>query len=276
MFTIENIKKRRSWRTFIDKPVEAEKRSAIETFMKTNTTGIFGSELRFAIIDINAAQAEEVKHLGTYGVIDGAKLFMAGAVKKTEYYLEDFGYAFEKLILLADSLGLGTCWMGVTFDRAGFGDKLNLKADEDLTAASPVGYAKEKRRLKDLAMRKMVGSDKRKDFSKLFFDGSFDKPFETKGSEPFFEALECVRLAPSASNQQPWRIVKDGENFHLYLEHTKGYQYQHGQRIDMGIAMLHFEIACKELGIKGEWVKGEKPAIEAGERVFVSTFKVEN
>lgn len=273
MFTIENIKKRRSWRTFTDTPVEPEKRSSIEAFMKINTKGLFGSELRFALIDIDAAQAEEVKHLGTYGVIDGARLFMTGAVKKTEYYLEDFGYAFEKLILLADSLGLGTCWMGVTFDRAGFGAKLNLKDGEDLTAASPVGYAKEKRRLKDLAMRKMVGSDKRKDFSKLFFDGSFDRPFAEKGNEPFFEALECVRIAPSASNQQPWRIVKEGNDFHLYLEHTKGYQYQYGQRIDMGIAMLHFEIACAELGIKGEWTNKEKPAIDAGERIFVSTFK---
>lgn len=274
MFTIEGIKKRRSWRTFTDKPVEPDKRAKLEDCMKTNTKGIFGSDIRFRLIDIDEAQAGEVKRLGTYGVIEGAKLYMAGAVKKTEYYLEDFGYAFEKLILLADALDLGTCWMGVTFDRAGFGAKLDLKEGEDLTAASPVGYAKEKRRLKDLAMRKMVGSDKRKDFSKLFFDGSFDRSFESKGSEPFFEALECVRLAPSASNQQPWRIVKDDRDFHLYLEYTKGYQYQHGQRIDMGIAMLHFEIACAELGINGAWVKADKPAIEAGQRVFVSTFKI--
>jgi nitroreductase len=66
-----------------------------------------------------------------------------------------------------------------------------------------------------------------------------------------------TRLSPSASNKQPWRIVKDGNNFHFYLSHTKGYSKAMGfdmQRIDIGIAMCHFELTAKELGLNGKWM----------------------
>lgn len=72
--------------------------------------------------------------------------------------------------------------------------------------------------------------------------------------------LEMVRLAPSASNKQPWRIIKDGEGFHFYLSPSKGYSKNLGldiQRIDMGIAMCHFELTAKDLGLSGSWTADE-------------------
>jgi hypothetical protein len=68
--------------------------------------------------------------------------------------------------------------------------------------------------------------------------------------------LEMVRLAPSASNKQPWRIVAGGGHFHFYLQHTRGYSKALGydiQKVDMGIAMCHFELTAEELGLKGAW-----------------------
>jgi len=59
-----------------------------------------------------------------------------------------------------------------------------------------------------------------------------------------------VRIAPSASNKQPWRIVKIEGAWHFFLERTKGYgdgiifkllKLADIQRLDMGIAMCHFE-----------------------------------
>ena len=69
-----------------------------------------------------------------------------------------------------------------------------------------------------------------------------------------------VRQGPSASNKQPWRILKSADRFHLYLQRTRGYrnvftrmaQVDDMQRIDMGIAMCHFELTARELGLSGK------------------------
>ena len=75
--------------------------------------------------------------------------------------------------------------------------------------------------------------------------------------------LEVVRWAPSASNKQPWRVVRGRKRWHFYLARTKGYgkglltslvKLADLQRVDMGIAMCHFELAAREAGIEGRWV----------------------
>ena len=52
-----------------------------------------------------------------------------------------------------------------------------------------------------------------------------------------------VRLAPSAVNRQPWRVVREGTDYHFYLKHDKGYVSSATgdlQKVDMGIALCHF------------------------------------
>jgi len=80
-----------------------------------------------------------------------------------------------------------------------------------------------------------------------------------------------VRWAPSASNKQPWRLLRSGETWHFYLQRTKGYgkgssvfsllRLADLQRVDMGIAMCHFELAARERGLAGRWVV-EQPALD--------------
>jgi len=70
-----------------------------------------------------------------------------------------------------------------------------------------------------------------------------------------------LRLGPSASNRQPWRVVKEPgrDIFHLYVRRSKGYdkliKAVDLQRLDMGIAMSHFELTARELGLGGRWEK---------------------
>ena len=70
-------------------------------------------------------------------------------------------------------------------------------------------------------------------------------------------AIEMVRIAPSASNKHPWRVVLDetGKSFHFFMERTPGYNNNpllksDLQRIDTGVAMYHFEAAVKNAGLK--------------------------
>src|SRR5512137_726052 len=78
------------------------------------------------------------------------------------------------------------------------------------------------------------------------------------------------RLGPSASNKQPWRIVREGDRWHFYLQRTPRYaavgigkliRIADIQRIDLGIAMCHFELTAAELGLAGQWQIGD-PGLE--------------
>ena len=72
-----------------------------------------------------------------------------------------------------------------------------------------------------------------------------------------------VRIGPSASNKQPWRIVRQDQFWRFYLQRTPGYREDpikrildlcDLQRLDMGIAMCHFELSARELGLMGKWL----------------------
>ena len=190
---------------------------------------------------------------------------MATAAKKAPHGLKDIGYCFEKIILVATDLGLGTCWLGGTFKRASFANKIGIADDEICPVISPVGYSHSKKTLKDRVLKLAVSSHKRKPWNELFFEGNLSTPLTKGNSGAYDTALECLRKGPSASNNQPWRIVKEpgNNNFHFFLKRSGSYHRFVSvdlQSIDMGIAMCHFELAARELGLIGSWVE-EKPHI---------------
>lgn len=271
---VELIRKRISCRTYEDKVVEKEKVEQLSDFFSRNTTGPFGNTLRFKILDLTELERKELKTLGTYGVIKGARLFIVGSVTGGYRAMEDYGYCMEKNILFAADLGLGTCWLGGTFNRSGFAGRMNMTDNELLPAVSPIGYAKDKRSRMDNLFRFIAASNKRKSWSELFYDGSFKIPLIEERAEKFAIPLESVRLGPSASNRQPWRICReqDKNTFHFFLERTKGYNKLFGniqlQNIDMGISMCHFELSAREIGLEGNW-KEDKPDIRSGHMEYI-------
>jgi hypothetical protein len=256
-----------SCRTYDGRVPDDGVKARLRAFFRGNTTGPFGNALRFELIDLTEAERAELRSLGTYGVVKGASLFIAGAVRKGSRAMEDYGYGMERNVLFATALGLGTCWLGGTLNRAGFARKLGLQEDERMPAVSPVGYPAQKRSLTNRAFRFMASSDKRKPWEELFFDGRPGNPLAKEHAGPFAEVLEAVRIGPSASNRQPWRVVREGTACHFFLQRTPGYDRMTGeiklQDVDMGIALCHFEAAATEIGIPGNWT-GERPAFDAG------------
>ena len=65
------------------------------------------------------------------------------------------------------------------------------------------------------------------------------------------EALEAVRLAPSAVNHQPWRAVVNQDGVHFYLVRSMKKSSPDLQKTDMGIALCHFDLVMKEQGGNG-------------------------
>lgn len=253
------VKNRYSMRTFSDKPVdEATRKNILDYAEKIDNP--FGPKLRLKFIEKSTDSNGE--KLGTYGIIKNAKLFLGVAVKKTGDFCEAIGYEFEKLVLYMTSLGLGTCWIGGTFDKGSFAQIMQPAEDEIFTIISPVGYGTGKKRMFEKVMRANIKADTRLPWDKLFFKDDFKTALVAEKQDssfaPFAKALEFVRLAPSAVNKQPWRIVYDGKTFHFFENHSLPASSQDGydiQRVDMGIAECHFDLALKEEGIEGHFEK---------------------
>ena len=252
---VEIIRRRRSVRTYSKLPVPADVKERLHQYFQ-QLEGPFQVGIRFELLDKLAIRADAKIKLRTYGVIQGASSFIAAAVEKKEHNLEQLGYIFENLILYLTSLGLGTCWMAATFNRSQFSKAMRIGTDAILPIVTPIGYASGIRSPIDTLMKPFPAVKMRKAWNKLFFKNSFNTLLEGADAGAYAMPLEMVRLAPSASNKQPWRIVKEDGSFHFYLAHDAIYSYRYKydiQKIDMGIAMFHFQCTASEAGLKGRW-----------------------
>ena len=255
-----SIINRRSNRAYTSASIDAYKIDAIKDILH-NTTSPFGGTVRYEVVTIESNSNEPLK-LGTYGTIKGAKNYLLSAVKQEPMAMETLGYQMEMAVLEASALGLGTCWLGGTFKRSQFAQVLNLQADEVLPIVIPFGYPADKEGFIGGMIRNFAGSNQRKPWQELFYEGTWLSSGAlgtalTEGmAGAYAKVLEMVRMGPSASNKQPWRIVKTGKHWHFILCHTKGYGTGLGydiQRVDMGIAVCHFEMGARAMGLQGTW-----------------------
>ena len=181
-------------------------------------------------------------------------------------------------MLYAWSLGIGTVWLGGTLNRDAFQKAMDLGPEEFMPCASPLGYPAKKLSLRESLMRKGVGADTRLPFGELFYAGDFHSPLDLEAAGPLARPLEAVRLAPSAVNKQPWRaVVLDGA-VHFYLKRTKGLAGDAStgdlQKIDLGIALCHFQLTAEEDGLKPELFL-QDPGLETGaDTEYVASFRV--
>jgi hypothetical protein len=265
----EIIPRRFSCRKYLEKPIGEDQQKRLSSFMSESGQGPFGTPVRFELVAATEQDRNSLKGLGTYGVIRNPAGFIVGAVGPSEKNLEDYGYVMEEIILYATDIGLGTCWLGGTFSRRSFARKISAAEGEQVPAVTSVGHIAQRGGLED-RMRRFVGADHRLPWTNLFFREKFGNPLSPDEAGGYRDPLEMVRMGPSASNKQPWRIVREGTAWHFYMQRTKGYGNSFTfrllgladlQRVDMGIAMSHFELAAGELGLKGAWTVRE-PDIE--------------
>ena len=263
---IDTIKSRTSCRTFSPSHLnEEDKKKITDILFDTDLTSPFNDTIkncRFEIVELENKNPEEKRKLGTYGFIKGASQFIIGITRKSKNVKEEFGYVFEKLILKFTGQGFGTCWLGGTFNRKNYAKTIHMEENEYILCISPIGIPAASRRLSDKLIRRAIKAKKRKNWEDLFFEDNFSSPLAKNSAENYEIPLDMVRLAPSAGNKQPWRILKEKDRnvFHFYWIIGKNMNYNKLHKVDIGIAVCHFDLTVKELGLKGNWkIKQESP-----------------
>ena len=105
-----------------------------------------------------------------------------------------------------------------------------------------------KQHLLEKVTRFIIGSDKRKPFTDLFFKDDFKKPLNHENK--FAEALCMLRIAPSSTNSQPWRALVKGDEVFFYYKPKSPTSV-----LDTRIGICHFFEREKYNGFEGKYVK---------------------
>lgn len=253
------IKRRRSVRTFDATPVKDSDLKALDDFLK-KAINPFNTPVEFRLL-----RADEFGL--TSPVVLGSQLYMAAKVERLENYEIGYGYSFETACLYAQSLGLGTVILAASINRPAFEKAMELKENEIMPVATPIGYPAVKKSIRETIMRKGLKADDRISFERLFFNGSFNKGLKQEEAGVFEQALEMGRWAPSAVNKQPWRAVVVKDTVHFYEEKTlTGSPETDIQKLDMGIFLAHFDLTMKETGKDGIFTKSD-PGITHAQNV---------
>ena len=266
---LKTIQERKSVRTFDGRPLSAADRERLERYIPT-IANPFGIPVRFVLLDAK-------EHGLSSPVLSGDTMYVAGKVDQAPRADVAFGYSFEKLVLYAWSLGIGTTWIGGTMKREAFERAAGLADGERMPCVSPLGYPARKRSLRETMMRRGVGADARMPAEKLFFDGAWNAGMPPEKRAPIADLMEMVRWAPSAVNKQPWRIIAAGNDFHFYEKRDKGYTSEKTgdlQKIDVGIALCHFVMGLEERGDMPEVITAD-PGIAVPDGVeYIATVRM--
>ncbi len=167
----------------------------------------------------------------SYGMFSGVRNYITLVGKANDdLQMEKLGYYGEQVVLYATALGLGTCWVGGTFDRTSC--KAELSAGESVICVIAVGNVKERMSTKEEFIYTMIHR-KAKELEQLYIS-------DTPIPDWFREGMEAVKKAPSAVNRQPVKLTYKENEVTAFVEDIKN----QGVALDLGIAKLHFELGA--------------------------------
>lgn len=219
MTLLDAIKSRHSVRRYIEKPIDVELVNVLQAKVdKLNEE----YDLHIQLITNEPKAFKGKMAYGTFhGVTNYFAMIGSNMSEHTTNLSERIGYCGEQLVLLAQTLGLSTCWVGLTYNNVK--EAYSISKDEKLCCMIALGYG-------DDAGRNMKRK-KAEDVSNI----SDDAP------QWFHDGVAAALLAPTAVNQQKFYFeyvapdkVKAIRRFSL-VGYTK---------MDLGIAKLHFELAA--------------------------------
>ena len=218
MELIDAIKARHAVRKYTDRPIEAEKIASLRAATET-LNAESGLHLQLVLDEPKAFSSGILK----YGAISGVRNYFAMVGKKGREVEEKIGYCGEQLVLLAQTLGLNTCWVGLTFKEVN--EVISLADGEQLHCVIALGYG--------------VDAGKQHPLKPI------EKFYEAEGEIPewFRRGMDAAVLAPTAVNQQKFKFILHEGN-KVSAEPTFSLTGRSYLYYDLGIVKCHFEIGA--------------------------------
>lgn len=163
--------------------------------------------------------------LAKYGKFRNVNNYLVMAGKKADDLDERIGYYGEHLVLLAQTLGLNTCWVGLSYSKVS--GTYVLEEGEKIACYIAIGYGE----------TQGVGH-KIKTVEQVSNADNITPSWFKKG-------VEAALLAPTAVNQQKFSFQHVGvNNNHHQVRAKKGFSFIGYTQIDLGIAKYHFEVGA--------------------------------
>lgn len=212
MDLFDSISRRKACRNYLAEPLSEKQLAEIKTALNTFKPLYPDTPLDYRF-------ASETK--GIFHVKAPHYLIISGQGKEGEE--ENAGFIGQQLMLWLNSHDLGGVWLGGSKDAA------KERSGSDIIV---------------LAFGKPEGSSHRtmSEFKR--------KPISDITNAPDDECIKAVHLAPSGMNLQPWYLEKTKEKLLIYRQLLKPpmslvYKLT---RVDMGIALCHYAVACGHFG----------------------------
>ncbi len=187
-------------------------------------------------LHIQLIQNEPKAFLGTmakYGKFRNVGNYIVMAGQKADDLDERVGYYGEQLVLLAQTLGLNTCWVGLSYSKVS--GTYELGEDEKIACYIAIGYGESQgvgHKIKTVEQVSNISN-----ITPLWFK----------------KGIEAALLAPTAVNQQKFSFEYIGmRNNRHQVRAKKGFSMIGYTKMDLGIAKYHFEIGAGEVNF--EWL----------------------
>ena len=164
--------------------------------------------------------------LAKYGKFRGVNDYIVMAGQKTDDLDERIGYYGEQLVLLAQTLGLNTCWVGLSYSKVP--GTYVLEAGEVIKAYIAIGYGETQGVSHKIKSVEQVSNAN--DLTPSWFR----------------QGVEAALLAPTAVNQQKFFFeyipARDGKP--VRVQAKRNFSLIGFTQMDLGIAKCHFEIGA--------------------------------
>lgn len=224
----EAIEARHSVRAYKDLPLSEEIVKLLEDeLVKLNNEG----QLHIQLIcnEPKAFQGTMAK----YGKFRNVNNYLVMAGKKAEDLDERIGYYGEHLVLLAQTLGLNTCWVGLSYSKVP--GTYVLEEGEKIACYIAIGYGETQGVGHKIKTVEQVSNAS--DITPLWFK----------------KGVEAALLAPTAVNQQKFSFEYVGMSNNLHqVRAKKGFSMIGYTQMDLGIAKYHFEVGAGKVNF--EWL----------------------
>jgi nitroreductase len=220
MTLLEAIEARHSVRAYKNQPLNEDVVKVLE-----ERIALLNHEGKLHIQLIQNEPKAFMGPLAKYGKFSHVSNYLVMAGKKTDDLDERVGYYGEQLVLLAQTLGLNTCWVGLSYTKVP--GTYVLAEDEKIACYIALGYGETQGVGHKIKTIKQVSNVS--DVTPLWFK----------------KGVEAALLAPTAINQQKFSFEYVGmDNNRHKVQAKRGFSMVGYTQMDMGIAKYHFEIGA--------------------------------